>query len=66
MGAVWDVAWFLIKVIEGLVIHENPGYLRVVEAEDAEVGLQGSLPNGEVLNANKCDLFCKLGPHQML
>lgn len=53
------------KGIEGLVIHENPGCSRVVEAEDAEVGLQGSLPNGEVLNANKCDLFCKLGPHQM-
>ena len=64
MGAVWDVAWFLIKVIEGLVILENPGCSRVVEAEDAEVGLQGSLANG-VLNANKCDLFCKLGPHQM-
>lgn len=37
---------------------------RVVEAEDAKVGLQGSLPNGEVLNADKCDI-CKLGPHQM-
>ena len=62
MRAVWDIAWFLI---EGLVIYENPGYLKVVEAEDAEVGLQGSLPNGEVLNANKYDLFCKLGPHQV-
>lgn len=57
MGAVWDVAWFLIKVIKGLVIYENPGYLRVVEAEDAKVGLQGSLPNGEVLNADKCDIL---------
>lgn len=64
MGAVWDVAWSLIKVIEGLVIYENLGSWRVVEAEDAEVGLQGSLPNGEVLNAS-IDLFCKLGPHQM-
>lgn len=38
MGAVWDVAWFLIKVIKGLVIYENPGYSRVVEAEDAKEG----------------------------
>ena len=31
------------KGIEGLVIHENPGCSRVVEAEDAEFSLPSSV-----------------------
>ena len=44
-------------MIERVVVYGNPGYSRVVEAEDAErcvqsSGYRGRLPN-EVLNANK-------------